>query len=241
MTVGVLASGGWDWWQFWNDSGAALIGGLAGGGIGAAVAFIVTGRTLKHDAQQSRARLEQEATQERERLRHATERARLAAEEERASQRAGLNRSVAMRLLQVLAEFVRWVPQLHIASVPVFRNDVDQTATDARRVIDMLIDEQQSNVLPLPLVARQRWEYLCRLAIDLGGLAAEPKVDWPDSRIRRAQSDVTNYVRFVRATLLAIIDEVAVPGEYPAPVLARNPNDGSSWHHPEEQNWNLGG
>jgi hypothetical protein len=114
----------------------------------------VTGRTLKHDAAQSRERLKQEATQERERLKYATEQAQRAAAEERASQRAALDRSVSMRLLQVLAEFVRYVPRLHVASRPgPFAFDNSEEPRFMKDVIDTLIDEQQSNVLPLPLAA----------------------------------------------------------------------------------------
>jgi hypothetical protein len=215
--------------QFWNDAGASLLGGLAGGGIGALVALIVTGRTLRHATSEAQKAAERDAELVRE-----------AAAQERAAQRNSLNRSVAMRLLQVLAGFVRWVPVLHMASVPAAQFDADQTPINARRAIDALIDEEQANVLPLPLPVRQRWERLVLLALDLGGLGGEPDGEWTDTRMRRAQDDVTNYVRFVRASLLAVIDEQELPRDWPPPVLARNPNDGASWHHPEEQNWNLG-
>jgi hypothetical protein len=223
------SSSGWDWLQFWNDAGASLVGGVAGGGIGALVALVITGKTLRHATAEAQKAAERDA-----------ERARLAAVEERAAQRSSLNRSVAMRLLQVLAELVRWVPVLHLASAPPAQFDRDPAAFAARAAVDALIDEQQSNVLPLPLPVRQRWERLCRLALELGGLGGEPRADWPDRRLQRAQHDVTNYVRFVRASLLAIIDERELPRDWDPPVLARNPNDGSSWHHPDQQNWDLG-
>ncbi len=222
MIIG-RAAGTWDWWQFVTDAGAALIGGvfggLAGGGVAAYVAISQTRETLAHDAEQ----------------------ARLAAKEERASQRAAVDRSAALRLLQVLAEFVRHLPQLHLASVPMMGMG-EQVPLDARHAIDVLIDEQQATVISMPLPVRQRWEHLCRLAIELGGLGAFDVRDaWPKPRVDRARGDVTNYVRFVRATLVAVIDGKELPRDHLPPVLDRNPSDDALWRHPDEQTWGLGG
>jgi hypothetical protein len=215
----MAASSTWDWLQFLNDGSAALIGGLAGGGIAAWVAIRQTRTTLQHDAAQ----------------------AREAAQQEREASRQLLNRQSYLELLEVVGEALRLMSHAGMANLWLGQNVV-QDGVSQQEVVGLFQSLRRgSEVLTvlLPRVVRDRWQTLERLMIELRDTA-----QWaPGSAVptgqrayrdqehrRRGLADVAAYANYVRLTLVALIDGRPAPADQLPPVFQRL--DGASWDWP---------
>lgn len=215
-----IAAVGWDWWQFIDDGGTALIGGLAGGGIAAWVAIRQTRTTLRHDAEQAR----EAAKQEREANRHL------------------LDQQAYLELLEILGETLRLVRSAGLAN-PRRGHRFTYDETEEVRVLFKAL-RRGSEVLTvlLPRKEGERWQSIERLMIELrqtarwaaGSVPPAGESTYRDEEHRvRSEADVEAYCEYVRLTLLALLDGRPIPPDQLPPVIQRL--DGSVWDWPTRQ------
>lgn len=163
--------------------------------------------------------------QTRQVLTHEREQAREAALEERRAARESMTRSMSYQLLTVLADVDHVVPRLaggpsHLRGE---REARERWEHERRTALDGL-SRMQASIAPLmPKPAQDCWHNLRMLVVEL----ALAPADWGDSTIARARQDVEDYLGYVRATIVAIIDGTDLPPVLDPPVLARKDEEAS--------------
>lgn len=191
--------------EFWS----ALIGAVVGGAATFGAGWWQTSRVLRHERKQALA----------------------AAKKERDAARDAVTRQSAIELLRLLADFRSMLP--HVQDAP--SSDNAEGPKSPQAVISRLNWAEAGTARLLPQELQGRWFHLIDLAEELrtaepNGLDDDGRASWSDRKIARAAQDVLNYCRYIRASLLAVVDGADPPASVAPPVLRRQ--DMSVWQPP---------
>jgi hypothetical protein len=155
-------------------------------------------------------------------LEHEAQQARTAAEEERQAARHALSRMAVLELMRVLAELEAKI-------------DTIKPSQRYRETLDLVASIKASHAPLLPEAIQKRWDRLNTLVVYLSSATPTKKPDrsdWTEPKINRARDDVGAYLRYVRRSLLALINEQDLPPDASMPVLQRV--DMAVWPAPDE-------
>lgn len=202
--------------EFW----AALLGALVGGALTYVASARSTTRVLEAESVRHGETLQAEADRHAETLRIETALAREAAAEERKAAREAVSRRVATELLVALSDID---DPLHYLGGPRPIQEHDNKMIP--RAHDTLRRSEAALVPLLPVEAQKRFSHLRTLFNDLSVARAaqgEPdRADWTIHKIARSREDIRAYLNYVRATLVAVVDNEPIPEHKDMPYLRR--------------------
>ncbi len=209
-----------------------LIGAITGSVTTSAAVWWQTGRLLENERQRLREVFDHERALARQAADDARQLARQAAEDDRQAARAAITAHSAGDLLEAL----------HAVEHALYnfgRSDDNANREQAEAALDLLSEADATSAALLPERVRRRWHHLRMLIGQLDAAYPVPDsvtpanpADWTTNKIGRARDDIQAYIGYVRRTLVAVVDDAAIPPDAPMPVLHRT--DWAVWLLPDE-------